>query len=131
MKTTMKGTIRKSALLTCTVALAGALATPTALAESTSEQIEREYNEAMRDEALGDHKKDAAPNPDYAEERKNLDDPDRVNRQYDKVMQQKRNAMDESEDMKEEGGDYLEQRKNMDDPDNVQEEYREAVQKEQ
>ena len=48
MKTIKKGTIKKSALLTCTFALAGVLAAPAALAESTSEQIDREYKKAMQ-----------------------------------------------------------------------------------
>ncbi len=128
MKTTMKGTVKKSALLTCTVALAGVLAAPAALAESTSEQIDREYKEAMRDEAMADRNKDAAPNPDYSEERKNIDDPDRVNQQYEKAMQEKRNAEGKADSMKKEGGDYLEQRKNMDNPANVQKEYDKATQ---
>ena len=131
MKTTMKGTIKKSALLTCTVALAGVLAAPAALAESTSEQIDREYKKAMQDEAMGDRNKDGSPNPDYSEERKNMDDPDRVNKQYEKAMQEKRNAEGKADSMKEDGGDYLEKRKHMDDPDNVQKEYDKATQKKQ
>lgn len=131
MKTTMKGTIKKSALLTCTFALAGVLAAPAAMAESTSEQIDREYKKAMQDEAMGDHNKDAAPNPDYAEERKNIDNPDRVNKQYDKAMQQKRDAEGKADSMKKDGGDYLEKRKNMDNPENIQKEYDKATQKKQ
>ena len=131
MKTTMKGTIKKSALLTCTVALAGVLAAPAALADATSDEIDREYKKAMQDEAMGDRNKNAAPNPDYSEERKNIDDPDRVNKQYEKAMQEKRNAEGKADSMKKEGGDYLEGRKHMDDPDNVQKEYNKATQKQQ
>ena len=131
MKTIKKGTIKKSALLTYTFALAGVLAAPAALAESTSEQIDREYKKAMQDEAMGDRNKDAAPNPDYSEERKNIDDPDRVNKQYEKAMQEKRAAEGKADGMKKDGGDYLEQRKHMDDPDNVQQEYNKATQKQQ
>jgi hypothetical protein len=131
MKTTMKGTIKKSALLTCTVALAGVLAAPAALADATSDEIDREYKKAMQDEAMGDRNKNAAPNPDYSEERKNIDDPDRVNKQYEKAMQEKRNAEGKADSMKKEGGDYLEERKHMDDPDNVQKEYNKATQKQQ
>ena len=81
MKTTTKGTIKKSALLTCSFALAGVLAAPAALAESTSEQIDRDYKKAMQDEAMGDRNKDAEPNTSYYEELKNIDDPDRVRKQ--------------------------------------------------
>ena len=130
MKTTTKGTIKKSALLTCSFALAGVLAAP-AMAESTSEQIDREYKEAMQDESMADRNKDAAPNPDYSEERKNIDDPDRVNKQYEKAVQQKRDAEGKVDSMKKDGGDYLEKRKNMDDPANVQKEYNKAIQKKQ
>ena len=87
MKTIKKGTIKKSALLTCTFALAGVLAAPAALAESTSEQIDREYKKAMQDEAMGDRNKDAAPNPDYSEERKNIDSQEHISEEYRKTMQ--------------------------------------------
>lgn len=129
MKTTMKGTVKTSALLS--FALAGVLAAPAVLAESTSEQIDREYKEAMQDEAMGDRNKDAAPNPDYSEERKNIDNPDRVNKQYDKAMQEKRGAEGKADQMKKDGGDYLEERKHMDDPESVQKEYDKATQKKQ
>ena len=80
---------------------------------------------------IRDSNKDAAPNPDYSEERKNIDDPDRVNKQYEKAMQEKRAAEGKADGMKKDGGDYLEQRKHMDDPDNVQQEYNKATQKQQ
>ncbi|HEX5677713.1 MAG TPA: hypothetical protein VFX91_07075 [Alcanivorax sp.] len=125
----MKGTLKKSALLS--FALAGVLAAPAAMAESTSEKIDREYKEAMQDEAMGDHNEDTAPNPDYAEERKNIDDPDRINKQYEEAMQEKRSAEGQADGMKKDGGDYLEKRKNMDDPDYIQKEYEKAMEKKQ
>lgn len=129
MKSTKKGTLKTSALLS--FALAGVLAAPVAMAESTSEQIDREYKKAMQDEAAGDRNKDAAPNPDYSEERKNIDDPDRVNKQYEKAMQEKRGAEGKADSMKKDGTDALEERKHMDDPDNVRKEYDKATQKKQ
>mgnify|MGYP000196599162 CR=1 FL=1 len=126
----MKTTITKTALMTCTVALAGVLAAPTAMAESTSDQIDREYNEAMRDEAASKRNDNSAANPDYSEDRKNIDSPKQVDKEYNKAMQQKRDAEGKAHEMKDEGGDYLEKRKNFDNPDNVQREYEKAIRQE-
>lgn len=145
MKSTTNRTVRKTALLSCSFALAGVLAAPTALAQSTTERtndpdyseqrrnldstnnVNEEYNEAMRDEARGDRNDNAAANPDYSEERRNIDDPDHVDEEYRKAMQEERDAEGRVDGTRDDDGDYLERRKNIDDPDNIEEEYEEAT----